>query len=55
MLLLQQEVGAHENRQGFIVSNVALLFEEQDVEILRCRNAGVSFVDILLSVLVVCT
>jgi hypothetical protein len=38
MPLLQQEVGAHENLQGFIVSNVALLFEEQDVEILRCRE-----------------
>ena len=38
ILLLQQEVGAHENRQGFIVSNVALLFEEQDVEILRYRE-----------------
>ena len=38
MPLLQQEVGAHENRQGFIVSNVALLFEEQDVGILRCRE-----------------
>ena len=36
--LPQEEVGAHENRQGFIVSNVALLFEEQDVEILRCRE-----------------
>jgi len=36
--LPQQEVGAHENRWGFIVSNVALLFEEQDVEILRYRE-----------------
>jgi hypothetical protein len=36
--LQQQEVGAHENRRGFIVSNVAMLFEEQDVEMLRCRE-----------------
>ena len=38
MTLPQQEVDAHENRQGFIVSSVVLLFEEQDVEMLHCRE-----------------
>ena len=36
--LPQQEEDVYENRWGFIVSSVALLFEEQGVEILRCRE-----------------
>ena len=46
MPLPQQEVGAHGNRQGFIVSSVALLFEEQDVEMLHCRGCNIYFINV---------
>jgi hypothetical protein len=36
--LPQQEEDVYENRWGLIVSSVALLFEEQGVEMLRCRE-----------------
>jgi hypothetical protein len=52
--LPQQEVGAHENRQGFIVSSVTYL-KNRMLRYYDAENASVSFVDILLSVLVVCT
>jgi hypothetical protein len=36
--LPQQEEDVNERRWGFIASSVTLLFEEQDVEMLRCRE-----------------
>ena len=31
----QQEVGVHGNRQGFIVSSITMLFEDQTVEMMH--------------------